>query len=84
MHNARTEIACNRLSAAEITVEADPATFDEDTLTALAGLGVNRLSVGVQSFSAPLLEAVGRMHTVEDVHHALSCVRHARYEETLG
>ena len=65
-------------------MEADPATFDEDTLTALAGLGVNRLSVGVQSFSAPLLEAVGRKNTVEDVHRALSCVRHARYEETLG
>ena len=48
-------------------MEADPATFNEDTLTALAGLGVNRLSVGVQSFSAPLLEAVGRTEAVECV-----------------
>jgi oxygen-independent coproporphyrinogen-3 oxidase len=62
-------------AGAEITVEADPATFDSQTLVNLASLGVNRLSVGVQAFSDPLLQSVGRTHSVQDIHRSLRCVQ---------
>ncbi len=51
---------------AEITVEANPATASEDKLLALRSLGVNRLSVGVQSLSDGELSALGRAHTAAD------------------
>lgn len=57
--------------ATEITLECDPGTFDRERLLEYVGLGVNRLSVGVQTFDAALLNSIGRAHTLGDVHQAL-------------
>ena len=52
-----------RLSAdCEITLEANPGTFEKDGFRAFRSAGVTRLSVGVQSFNDDYLKALGRVH----------------------
>jgi len=46
----------------EITLEANPGTFEKDRFKAFRGAGVTRLSVGVQSFDNQHLKALGRVH----------------------
>lgn len=48
--------------AAEVTLEANPGTFERDRFRAFRAAGVTRLSVGVQSFHDPHLAALGRVH----------------------
>lgn len=50
---------------AEITCESNPGTITDDKLSALINGGVNRMSVGVQSFNDDELKAVGRIHDAE-------------------
>ncbi|MFM1987570.1 MAG: hypothetical protein RJA99_527 [Pseudomonadota bacterium] len=47
---------------AEVTLEANPGTFEREKFRAFREAGVNRLSVGVQSFDGDLLERIGRVH----------------------
>jgi oxygen-independent coproporphyrinogen III oxidase len=61
--------------ALEITVEVNPGETDEAHLRALRGHGVNRLSIGVQSFDDPLLRGLGRNH---DAAAGPACLRAAR------
>lgn len=49
----------------EFTVEANPESLSYDKLKMLADLGVNRISIGVQSFREEKLKALGRVHTVK-------------------
>ena len=58
----------------EITLEANPGTLTADKLAAYRRAGVNRLSIGVQSFDAELLRNLGRIHTPEQ---AVDAVRMA-------
>ena len=46
----------------EITLEANPGTFEKDRFKAFRSAGVNRLSIGVQSFNDRHLQALGRVH----------------------
>ena len=46
----------------EITLEANPGTFEKDRFKAFRSAGVNRLSIGVQSFNDDHLKALGRVH----------------------
>ncbi|MDP1097838.1 radical SAM protein, partial [Klebsiella quasipneumoniae] len=46
----------------EITMEANPGTFETDRFRAFRAAGVTRLSIGVQSFDDRFLQAVGRVH----------------------
>ncbi len=55
---ARVRLAAN----AEITLEANPGTFEKDRFKAFRAAGVTRLSVGVQSFDDEFLIALGRVH----------------------
>lgn len=48
--------------AVEFTVEMNPGTVDEEKLAILRDSGVNRLSIGVQSFHDECLQAIGRIH----------------------
>src|SRR5205823_1387766 len=50
---------------AEITVEANPESVTEAGICALAAAGVNRVSIGAQSFAPHVLRALGRTHSVE-------------------
>ena len=51
---------------AEITIEVNPGTVTAETLVALKGAGVNRLSIGLQSADNSELERLGRIHTYEE------------------
>jgi len=54
----------------EITMEANPGSIEQDRLTDYEECGINRLSLGVQSFNKRSLELLGRLHSVEDVYLA--------------
>lgn len=47
---------------AEVTLEANPGTFEEARFAAFRALGINRLSLGIQSFDDAKLKALGRVH----------------------
>ena len=51
---------------AEITMEVDPASFNQDDLYGFINAGINRFSLGVQSFNDQILEKSGRRHLSED------------------
>jgi len=59
---------------AEISLEADPGTFDQQRLRQYLQLGVSRVSIGVQAFQQDLLEACGRSHTLAEVYAAIEAV----------
>ena len=52
---------------AEVTLEMDPASFDRLTLQALCAAGINRVSLGGQSFDDRVLESLGRRHRCHDL-----------------
>ena len=56
----------NLAADAEVTLEANPGDFKDDKLAEYLDCGVNRLSIGVQSFDDSLLRTLGRRHTASD------------------
>jgi oxygen-independent coproporphyrinogen-3 oxidase len=64
---------------AEITMEANPGTLNEGQLAGLRAAGINRLSMGAQSFDAQLLKTLGRIHTPEEIDQAVSAARAAGF-----
>jgi oxygen-independent coproporphyrinogen-3 oxidase len=65
---------------AEITLEANPGTVDEDYLCGLRGLGVNRLSIGVQSLDDGELRALDRIHDAATALRAFEAARAAGFD----
>jgi oxygen-independent coproporphyrinogen-3 oxidase len=61
----------------EITMESNPDSLDAARIRAYAGAGINRLSVGVQSFSDCSLERLGRLHDSAGAERALRQAREA-------
>ncbi|MGY8868965.1 MAG: radical SAM family heme chaperone HemW [Pseudomonadales bacterium] len=59
----------------EITMEANPGTFEQERFAGYLKAGVNRLSVGVQSFNAQHLQALGRIHSGDEAKTAISAAR---------
>jgi oxygen-independent coproporphyrinogen-3 oxidase len=66
--------------APEWTVECNPATVSLDKAKLLRSYGVNRVSMGVQSLNADLLERLGRVHSREMVYKSFDCLRQAGFE----
>ncbi|MCK4886330.1 MAG: radical SAM family heme chaperone HemW [Planctomycetes bacterium] len=64
----------------EFTVEVNPTQVDEDFLKTLFGLGVNRLSIGAQSFDQAQLKFLGRNHDRQDIVTAVKLARQAGFE----
>ncbi|HLY32292.1 MAG TPA: radical SAM family heme chaperone HemW, partial [Ktedonobacterales bacterium] len=60
---------------AEITLEANPGTLEYAQLDGLRATGVNRLSMGAQSFDPALLRWMGRIHTPEEIETAFAAAR---------
>lgn len=58
--------------AGEITIEANPGTVDGEKLRLLHGFGINRLSLGVQSFDDGCLKAIGRIHSGQEAAEAVA------------
>ena len=64
---------------AEITMEANPATLTAEKLGGYRAVGVNRLSIGVQSFDDEVLKRLGRIHTREEVIREYELAREAGF-----
>jgi len=63
----------------EFTVEANPNTITHEKLSLMLAQGVNRLSLGVQSFSDEVLQILGRLHTAEQAADAFRIARSAGF-----
>lgn len=64
----------NLKSEFEWTVEANPKTFDREKLNVMKSAGVNRISVGVQSFDDHELDIIGRIHNSYEAEKAICLV----------
>lgn len=59
----------------EFTVEANPESLDVRLVRDIWALGVNRLSIGVQSFDDDVLRTLGRVHTAAEAERAIRCAK---------
>ena len=64
---------------AEITMEANPGTFEAEKFRSYRASGVNRLSIGIQSFNADHLKALGRIHDDAEAMRAVE-IAHANFD----
>ena len=64
----------------EITLEANPGTFEQAKFRDYRSLGINRLSIGVQSFQADKLKALGRIHNGDEAIRAADMARAAGFD----
>ncbi len=67
--------------SAEITLEANPGTVEAGRFREYKAAGVNRLSIGIQSFDDKLLEAIGRIHGGEDARRAVEIGNAAEFAD---
>lgn len=69
-------------NGAEITIEANPKTLDTTKLKTLKTCGVNRISIGVQSFDDAELKALGRVHTGDEAAETVKAAK--RYFDNVS
>ena len=65
---------------AEITLEANPGTVDQEKLSGFRSVGVNRVSFGAQSFNDATLKFLGRIHSAEQTRAAAKMAHRAGFE----
>jgi len=63
----------------EITMEANPGTVEQQRFTEYRHIGINRLSLGIQSFNPEHLHALGRIHDAQQAHRAIESARNAGF-----
>jgi putative oxygen-independent coproporphyrinogen III oxidase len=64
----------------EITLEANPGTIERGRFAGYAQAGINRVSLGAQSFDARALNVLGRIHSADDTHRAVEELRAAKLD----
>lgn len=64
----------------EATIEANPGTLDNEKLQAIYASGINRISIGAQSFNDDELDCLGRLHSSYDAEQAVYLARNAGFE----
>lgn len=64
----------------EITLEANPGTFEAEKFAGYRQLGINRLSIGIQSFQPHQLEKLGRVHDREQALNAIALARESGFD----
>ena len=64
----------------EITLEANPGTVEHDPFADYLAAGINRLSIGVQSFNTEHLQRLGRIHSADNALSAIQQARQAGFE----
>ncbi|MDK2779658.1 MAG: radical SAM family heme chaperone HemW [Pseudomonadota bacterium] len=64
----------------EITLEANPGTFEAEKFAAYRALGINRLSIGIQSFNDDCLQALGRIHDGAQAQRAVAMAKQAGFD----
>ena len=65
---------------AEVTLEANPGTIERGRFSGYRDAGINRVSLGAQTFGPRALERLGRIHSAEDTHRAVDELRAARLD----
>ena len=70
----------NCLPNMEITMEANPGTVEQSKFNEFYSAGVNRLSIGVQSFDDAKLQSLGRIHSAAEAHRAMDVALKAGFE----
>ena len=70
----------NILPGAEITMEANPGTVDQLKFSEFHAAGINRLSMGIQSFDDRLLQRIGRIHNGEQARQAITRAQAAGFD----
>ena len=65
----------------EITLEANPGTFEQHRFEEYRALGINRLSIGIQSFNPRLLTSLGRVHSADEALKACEIAHSAGFEQ---
>jgi len=63
----------------EITLEANPGTFEQEKFSGFRAAGVNRLSIGIQSFNDTQLKLLGRVHGRDEALRAIDVARKAGF-----
>ncbi|MBI2786999.1 MAG: radical SAM family heme chaperone HemW [Legionella longbeachae] len=63
----------------EITMEANPGSVEQQRFSEYRQLGINRLSLGIQSFNPEHLRTLGRIHDAEQAHRAIESARNAGF-----
>lgn len=66
----------------EFTIETNPNSISEEKLIAYRKLGINRISIGVQSFNDRLLRITGRLHTADEAHEKIKLAK--KYFDNLS
>jgi len=64
----------------EITLEANPGTIERGRFAGYRDAGINRVSLGAQTFAPRALEVLGRIHTADDTHRAVAELRAAKLD----
>jgi oxygen-independent coproporphyrinogen-3 oxidase len=64
----------------EITLEANPGTFESHKFAEFRMLGINRLSIGIQSFNDSLLKKLGRVHSGQEAIHAAEIAHQSGFD----
>ncbi|HIG65281.1 MAG TPA: radical SAM family heme chaperone HemW [Methyloprofundus sp.] len=64
----------------EITLEANPSTFESDKFVAYRAIGINRLSIGIQSFNDEHLQRLGRIHSAQEAIRAVNIAKQAGFD----
>ena len=64
----------------EMTLEANPATVNQNKLTQLRQLGINRIALGVQSTQDKYLQLLGRSHTADQAAQSVKDIRANNFE----
>ena len=65
---------------AEVTMEANPGAVEYDRFEGYRAAGVNRISLGVQSFNNDHLKTLGRIHSSDNAHRAIGDIKQAGFE----
>jgi putative oxygen-independent coproporphyrinogen III oxidase len=65
---------------AEITLEANPGTIERGRFSGYAEAGINRVSLGAQTFDPAALKRLGRIHSADDTHRAVDELRAAKLD----
>lgn len=78
--NRLFEFGTNENNKIEITLEANPGTFEQEKFNDFRKAGVNRLSIGIQSFNDKHLKKLGRIHDGKQALRAIETAKHAGFD----
>ena len=76
----RLKVSFKMAADTEITIEANPGTISEEKLRRYLAAGINRLSIGVQSFDDDLLSLLGRVHGEKEAEEAYKIAREVGFD----